>query len=284
MPAPTVTSIVPSTGAGLGGTFVTITGSSMTGATSASVGGVNLTSLLVLSDTTVTGITGIHSAGAVAVAVTNPTGTGTLAAAFTYGNPTATSVFCLYQDVKSWLKLQNDSSQSLITSLLQPATDSIKAYLSRDILAADYVEKLNGTGQKRMFLKNSPIISVTSLTIGGLSITAAANSETAGFMYDNDTLYLNEVYLLTGVQSMGYDNVFEKGFQNVVVSYRAGYTTVPQPIYQAAVELVSLRFKDRDRIGENSKTVGGQEVAKYSHEYMPSPIKSMLDPYRRKNI
>lgn len=82
--APTVTSVTPATGAAAGGTAITIEGKDFTGATGGTAGGVALTSFVVVDDTTITAVTGVHAAGAVTVAVTNPTGTGSKATAFTY--------------------------------------------------------------------------------------------------------------------------------------------------------------------------------------------------------
>ena len=82
--APTVASLSPVTGAAAGGTAVTITGSNFTGTTGVTFGGVAATSVVVVSDTSITVVTGAHLAGAVAVVVTNPIGAGTLAAGYTY--------------------------------------------------------------------------------------------------------------------------------------------------------------------------------------------------------
>ncbi len=55
---PSVASISPEGGPTTGGTAVTITGTHFTGQTSAKVGGVALTSFVVVNDTTITGVTG----------------------------------------------------------------------------------------------------------------------------------------------------------------------------------------------------------------------------------
>lgn len=77
----TVTSISPSSGSVNGSQSVTIRGTGFTGAPSATVGGVLLTSFVVVSDTEITGVTGAHAPGAVDVDVT---GVGTLTAGYTY--------------------------------------------------------------------------------------------------------------------------------------------------------------------------------------------------------
>ncbi|MFO1440531.1 MAG: IPT/TIG domain-containing protein [Verrucomicrobiaceae bacterium] len=93
-PAPAVTSIAPTSGSTAGGTSVTITGTGFTGATGATVGGVALTGFSVTNDTTITGTTGAHAAGAVDVAVTgSPNGASTGGSGiFTYATPPNLSI------------------------------------------------------------------------------------------------------------------------------------------------------------------------------------------------
>lgn len=81
---PTVTSLAPSTGATAGGDAVTITGKDLTGATGVTFGGTAATSVVVVSDTSITCVTPAKTAGAVTVAVTTPAGTGSKTTAFTY--------------------------------------------------------------------------------------------------------------------------------------------------------------------------------------------------------
>ncbi len=79
-----VISIRPRAGSVNGGQSVTIRGTSFTGAPGASVGGIALTSFVVVDDETITGITGEHAAGVVDVEVT---GVGTLTGGYEYVLP-----------------------------------------------------------------------------------------------------------------------------------------------------------------------------------------------------
>ena len=82
--APTVTSLSPATGAAAGGTAVTITGKDLTGTTGVTFGGTAATSVVVVSDTSVTCVTPAKTAGAYDVVATTPAGTGTKTNGFTY--------------------------------------------------------------------------------------------------------------------------------------------------------------------------------------------------------
>jgi formylglycine-generating enzyme required for sulfatase activity len=83
-PAPTVSSVSPTSGSTLGGTAITITGTNLTGASSVTVGGVAATSVVVVSPTSITAVTPAGAAGAKNVAVTTAGGTATVAGGFTY--------------------------------------------------------------------------------------------------------------------------------------------------------------------------------------------------------
>lgn len=80
----TVASVAPATGPIAGGTVVTITGEHLDGSTAASFGGTAGTAFTVVDEQTVQVTTPAHAAGAVAVVVTDDSGTATLAAGFTY--------------------------------------------------------------------------------------------------------------------------------------------------------------------------------------------------------
>jgi glucose/arabinose dehydrogenase len=84
-PAPTVTSISPTTGPATGGTPVTIGGTGFLSGATVTLGGTAATSVVVVNSTTITATTAAHAAGAVNVVVTNTdTQSGTLTSGFTY--------------------------------------------------------------------------------------------------------------------------------------------------------------------------------------------------------
>ncbi len=99
-PAPTVTSINPTTGVTTGGTAVTITGTGFLSEATVKVGGTAATSVTVVNATTITATTPAHAAGAASVVVTNTDNkSGTLTNGYTFtapaGNnpaPTVTSI------------------------------------------------------------------------------------------------------------------------------------------------------------------------------------------------
>ncbi len=93
MPAPTLSSISPSSGPLSGGTSVTITGANFTGATGVTIGGTAATSVTVVSDSSITCTTPTGSAGTASVLVTNASGTNAANTLYTYvAAPTVSGV------------------------------------------------------------------------------------------------------------------------------------------------------------------------------------------------
>ncbi len=84
---PNITGISPSSGALVGGTSVTITGTNFTGATSVTFGGLRATSFNVLNSTTITCIAPARSAGAVGIIVTTEDGPSGEYSSYTYVTP-----------------------------------------------------------------------------------------------------------------------------------------------------------------------------------------------------
>lgn len=168
-------------------------------------------------------------------------------------------------DVKAWLQTGQSAfpptDDALLARLITAASDYIQAWLNRSIALADYLEVRDGTGGQRLQFACFPVIAVLSLTIDGLSIppapaASARTGDTAGYVFSATQLALRGYY-------------FTQRAQNVVVSYTAGYASIPPEIAQACIELVALRYRERTRVGEVSKSFArsrdGQLFAK-GHE------------------
>lgn len=59
------------------------------------------------------------------------------------------------------------------------------------------------------------------------------------------------------------------------------YSYVPADIVMGVTELVGERFKAKDRIGVNSKSLGGQETVSFNNQSMSHQVREMFGPYRR---
>src|SRR5947207_8128168 len=176
-------------------------------------------------------------------------------------------------DVKAWLQTgQNPfpaTDDTLLTRLITAASQFIQSWLNRQIAVADWLEVRDGTGGQLMVLANSPVAAVLSLSIDGLAIPPAPVDGGYGAGYS---------FTPTELALRGY--VFTRRPQNVIVTYTAGYPTAPPDLAQACIELVCRRYRERSRVGEVSKALGGGETVTFSQKDMSQDVKTTLLPYR----
>jgi hypothetical protein len=180
----------------------------------------------------------------------------------------ATGDLTTLDNVKAWLSppLASTADDALLSRLITAASRFIETWLNRTITAQDYIETRNGRGGARLFLRHRPVTAVASVTIGGISVPPASVAGGDGFLFDDSSISL-----------VGY--AFTRGVGNVAVSYTAGYAATPPEIEQACIELVVTRYKERDRIGQVSKNLGGEMVS-FSQKDLPADVQTLLDQYR----
>lgn len=174
-------------------------------------------------------------------------------------------------EVKAWLQTGQTAfpatDDALLTRLVTAASQYVQTWLNRQIAPADYLEIRDGTGGHRLQFACFPVTSVLSLTIDGRAVPAAASVTAAGYSFSPTQLSVR-----------GYR--FNRAAQNVVIAYTAGYPTTPPEVAQACIELVALRYRERTRIGELSRSLGGAETVAYAQKDMSDAIRTVLQQYR----
>ena len=173
--------------------------------------------------------------------------------------------------VKAWLQTGQSAfpptDDALFTNLITAASQYIQTWLNRQIALADYLEVRDGSGGRRMQFACFPVSAVLTLTIDGQDIPPATLDSVAGYSFSQTQLSVRGC-------------TFGCGTQNVVIVYTAGYAVTPLEIAQACIELVALRYRERTRIGEVSKSLGGAETVTYSQKDLSDGIKTLLQQYR----
>jgi hypothetical protein len=140
----------------------------------------------------------------------------------------AASDLATLADVKTWLSGSSGigtSDDALLARLITDVSGAIGAYLGRPALTPrPFVERYDGDGKARLYLRRYPVLQVTSLAIDNVAV-AAAVAPAAGGPYANG--YLLEAWdgLPPGrPQPLDlFGTFFRKGRQNVAISYSAGY-------------------------------------------------------------
>lgn len=152
-------------------------------------------------------------------------------------------------DVKAWLKVKVADDDALLAAMVTGASAFIESWCSRSFAITAYDETRDGHGGYTMLTRNSPVVSVSGVVIDGRPVPAAADCTQAGFMADDIAVYLQQGYRFT------------PGRQNIRINYTAGYAEIPADIAMCCWELVGKKYRERDRIGQSSKTLGVETVA-----------------------
>ena len=176
-------------------------------------------------------------------------------------------------DVKLWLQTGQgafpDTDDALLARLITAASQFIQSWLGRQIASGDWQEVRDGTGGQRLSFANTPVSAMLSLSIDGVAIPPAPSDGGFGPGY---------VFSPTELALRGY--VFTRRAQNVILTYTAGYLATPPDIAQAAIELVCQRYRERTRIGEVSRAIGGNETVTFSQLDMSADVTLLLSQYR----
>lgn len=176
---------------------------------------------------------------------------------------------------------------SLLQSLVTAASAFASQYCSRDFRSGTISETYNGLGTQRIILRRAPVSAVSALSIDGISISARTTPGAAGFVFDD-----------TGTVYVDGCTVFTRGWQNVAVTYTAGWVTpgqalatspvgtvtLPLDIQQAVIEVVALKFKaQRNNIGIAARQIAGETIS-YSQADIPRSVVPVFEFYSRVGV
>ena len=187
--------------------------------------------------------------------------------------------------VQAWLNLGENVAVDVLSRLISAQSAFIQNWLNRQIASQSYTEVRDGSGvgfgRNQMVFANYPVSSVSSLTIDDKPIPISSDGGvlTSGFSFDSTRIWLADTgsVLDSAFYSQYY---FNKGRQNVIISYEAGYSIIPFDIEQACIELVAMRYMERTRVGLVSQNLQGQTTA-YVQKVMTDSILTTLNQYKK---
>jgi hypothetical protein len=191
-----------------------------------------------------------------------------------------------YITTRDYIKMQNgwlDSTyDARIDQLLPVLTEGINKYLRRRVNSATRTEVRNGQGTNYIRVYNPPINSITSIVFDyqGYNPTTVAGSN---FAFDTDQNVGLVMFKATASPKYGFDD----GFQNILITYNGGFSTVPADIQSAAALITRkiLEMSDEERLVVEK--VEGSRKVKYDQTYISGGIelpvfaeaKQLLLPY-----
>jgi len=175
-------------------------------------------------------------------------------------------------DVKAYLggDLQSNDD-AVLRRLVAAASRFLTTACGRQILERTYIERYDGKGSTRLYLRNTPVNSVTSVAIDGVPVPASVMVADPGWALNGNVIVL-------------YGYWFRRGLANVAVTYDAGYVAPPADVAEAVMELVGLRYRGKDRLGKTSESLGGVATTSYSQKDVSPFVQSVITRYARSNL
>ncbi len=170
-------------------------------------------------------------------------------------------------NLKGYLGLTVTTDDSLLSRMITAYSVLAQTVMNRQIASQSYTERRSGAGGDVMAFANYPVTAVSAATINGLPIPAVVNFGDAGYSFDEKFIYLS-----------GY--CFSRCSNNVVLTYTAGYATTPVDLEEAVIQTVATRYKEKSRIGENSKSLAGETISYMVKDFSDS-ARTTLNNYRR---
>ena len=173
----------------------------------------------------------------------------------------ATEIFTL-QEVKDYLKVDDSTEDTLISTLLQSARQAAESYLNQALITQTITEKYDRLSNPTIYLSVSPVIAVSSFQYkDGVNTTQT---------YDASN-YVVDTFIKPGRLALAYGSTWPTLYGNindVTITYTAGYGTepsgVPAQIRQAILLMVTDAYDNR------------QDYVKR----LPTASEYLLDQYR----
>ena len=172
------------------------------------------------------------------------------------------------EEVKQWMGNTSSNLDSVLAMLINSVSEAITEYCNNNFLSDTYLFHGHGEGQQLLFLPNTPITAVSSLTINSASVPASLKEGDGGY-----TITENAIALSGG-------RTYTRGYANVRCSYTAGLAKVPNDVKQACMEMIALRLKEKDRVGISSKSLAGESIT-FLTKSMPESVREALSNYMR---
>lgn len=179
--------------------------------------------------------------------------------------------FATLEDLKEYLGITDSDDDALLNSLIEQATAFIQSYTWRDLIAKDYTDQeYNWEGQREFILDQFPVNSLTSFQYNTWTLWNPIWSD-----FDPDTYKLDpKVWKIF----LGFNLL--RGFQNIRVTFNAGYDPIPADIEFATIKIAAWNYNTRNADWIVSESVDGASIRFGENKKVSEEVLLILDPYK----
>ena len=176
-------------------------------------------------------------------------------------------------DAKTFLKISASSEDSVIEDFINRASIWANDYTGRRLKSRSNSDVYDGDGSDILLLRDYPVNAVTSFQI--------VDEPVPLIIYEDFSLNAEN-----GIIKTKNGRMVTKGFQNVSLTYTAGYSTPPETIKEAVLLYVGHLYRRQyadQKFGVQSETVGDRTTTYGSDDIIPK-AKALLNPYRSERV
>lgn len=177
------------------------------------------------------------------------------------------------------ISLSDTSRDTQLRSFIDGVTSLVKQQLNRDLELSTYTEYYSGNNKPILILRQYPVVSVTRVCVDNGAYFGDASG---AFPVANDLVSGVDYALLDGLNGKGgqgilrriggtwygrpyrelgtVENLAPVGNGNILVTYTAGYTTIPAAISMAVNSLV-VRLTTQASIGGGAKSMSYEDAS-----------------------
>lgn len=200
---------------------------------------------------------------------------------------------CTLADVKEELGITVATYDTRLERLIHAVSSSIAGYCGRTLhYDAAISESVAGFGGPRIMLEHVPIVSITSITMDGLTLDATdyeIEDAAAGFVRresgwvwsarSSDNIAGDPI---AGTEEREIDVVYKGGYVTagqVTVGPPALTRTLPYDIEDATIQLVADRYRNPSSRIASERLLSASVT--YRDSDIPQEIRAVLDRYKR---
>jgi uncharacterized phiE125 gp8 family phage protein len=184
--------------------------------------------------------------------------------------------------LKTWLQVSDASDDARLAQIGDAVSARIEQYCNRIFVAQTLTETHDGDGSRRLLLNEYPVVFVSSIAV---KATPASSFVTLSQGVDFDLDTSRGRVQLRGTSSAS----FPVGFQNVLVTYLAGFgpqddLALPADIYQAALDYCKLVWQELTSGAIAATQINAGNATFILKPSMPWSIKQTLDAWVRRRL
>jgi len=169
--------------------------------------------------------------------------------------------------VKAYATIATSATDPMLSEMITAFSAFFRGQANRDITSNDYDIRRSGRGTFALQLPQYPITAVALLEIDGRAISLQQSWGTPGYYFDDEQVAL-------------VGHMFTRGVSNIHIQFTAGFAEPPADVVAAVNEIVTLRYRLRDKLEWSSKVLAGESVS-LVQKAMPDWVKLTISNYQR---